>query len=565
MPNVYSGLFVLLLFPIFFLNSKINSKEKILYFLLLWIMYLSFQIKGLNIIWHAFESPTGYEYRFAFVFSFVCIYLAYRAYCTFGESEIPALFKIYAVNVFILILLTDLAPEWMSIKKALLNIGFITIFSLLLFLKVSAKIRQNWVSAVLLLTVCVEMSFNAYHHIKTLNSYPGYSIPRSGYIADSSFEKIINELNHDDSGLFRTNAANVLTANDSLRFGYKGMSNFNTLSNGTLHQFLNELGYSTTLGPRSAAQNNGIITTDAMFGFKYAITNKPINKHGYEKAKCKNDYCLYSNQNVLPIGFVIDKKQVDFNITEDNPFIKQNTFFGSDSEKLEYFTKTDAISTRYNNLEVRNVGSVQLIKKINPELEGSIEKTFELSGKKQFYTLLAAGKGFAGFNETKIYVNGTFLGVYPTFHNERVLDLGSFSNERVTIKIEFAVPETQLTQEMYYALDMPKFEQRIDDLKSQSLHVTSWSERYISGAINVQNARTLFLSIPYDHGWKASMDGDQVEVEKLGGFIGFDIESGKHRVELKYMPPGFILGGIITIASSIIFIIGGFLKRKKTH
>ncbi|WP_318507047.1 YfhO family protein [Bacillus sp. T3] len=560
MPNVYSGVFVLLLFPLFFINSIINIKEKIMYFLLLWLLFLSFQIKGINIIWHAFEEPVGYEYRFSFVFSFVLIYLAYRAYCTFDKRKVPSLFIIYAVNVFILMLLTKLTPEWMSIKKALLNIGFMTIFSLLLYLKVSVSSRRNWVSALLLITICIEMSFNAYHHVKTLNSYPGYSIPRNVYNANSSFEHIIKEMNNNDSGLFRTNAANLLTANDSMRFGYNGMTNFNTLSNGTLHKFLNELGYSTTLGPRSAAQNNGILSTDAMFGFKYAVTNKSINKHGYKKMNCKGEFCLYENQNVLPIGFVVDKKQVDFNISEDNPFIKQNTFIGS-----ELFTKAKANSTRYNNLEVTKNGSVQLIKKIKPELEGSIEKSFDLSDKKQFYMFLSAGKGFAGFNETNIYINGKPLGVYPTYHNERVLDLGAFSNERVTVKIEFVVPETQLSQEMYYALDMKKFEQQIDELKSQSLKVSNWTNTKINGDINVQKANTLFLSIPYDRGWKATLDGEPVKVEKLGGFIGFDIQQGTHSIELKYLPPGFILGCIVTIGCSIILIISRLLFKKKNY
>ena len=75
-PNIYCGLLALLLFPLFFISKKIQVKEKMLFFLLLLFLALSFQINGFNVMWHAFENPTGYLHRFAFVFSFTLILLA---------------------------------------------------------------------------------------------------------------------------------------------------------------------------------------------------------------------------------------------------------------------------------------------------------------------------------------------------------------------------------------------------------------------------------------------------------------------------------------------------------
>jgi uncharacterized membrane protein YfhO len=565
LPNVYSGLLVLLLAPLFFLQTTIKTKEKILYFILLGFLFLSFQIKGLNIVWHAFETPTGYLHRFGFVFSFLLIYLAIRSYMVFNKENLPALVVISFINVCILILLTEITPDLMSTKKALLNILLITIFSFLLYSKIMIKKYHFFFAILLLIFSCIDLSVNAFSHVKTLNSYPGYNTARHQYNPENpAFEQIINEMNNRDNSLFRMNTPIRITPNDSLRFGYKGMSNFNTLSNGTLHEFMNELGYSTTLGARSLMQNNGILSTDALFGFKYMVTDQQINKHGYEKVTCSNGICLYENKNSLPIGYMVDKRQAEFHSEDDNPFEKQNQFLGSSGDTGGYFSQEEPSATSYSNLEVRNEENILYIKKINPNEPGYINMKFNLKGQRQFYTLLDAGKGFAGFNDTKVYVNEQLLGVYPTYHNERVLDLGAYENEIVNIKIEFLVPETQLVKQMFYSLNMESFNERIMDIRSQSLDVSEWKATSVKGEISTDKANTLFLSIPYDKGWTANLDGRSVPIEKVGGFLGIFVEkSGTHRIEVSYLPKGFVIGSIISGISLIVLIVLNILFRRK--
>lgn len=564
MPNVFSGLLVLLLAPLFFFISKIRGREKVLYFVLLCILFLSFEINGLNIIWHAFSSPTGYYQRFAFVFSFVLIYLAIRAFITFEKEDSPALFKISLVNIFIIVLLTKLTPELMSINQALFNVAIIVIFSLLLYGKVTVKERSRLFAIMLLLLSCADMGINAYNHVKMLQSQAGYDIPRSYFnLSNPTFEEMVKELNKEDQKFYRINSSIGITANDSLRYGYRGMSNFNTLSSGVLHQFMHDIGYSTTLGARSLMQNQGIVSSDSLLGFKYMFTEQPINKHGYKVVECRNKVCLYQNNNVLPVGFMMDKEQANFKIDIDNPFQKQNQFLGSVDGKTDYFTPMNIKAVHYHNLQVGEKGEIQYFKKINTEEEGSVEITFDIEGEKQLYSLLEAGKGFAGFNETNIYVNGKSIGVYPTYHRERVLELGAFSNEEVTIKIEFLVPETQLARELFYALDMPKFEKRINQIKKQAIDVTGWTDTSLKGKVNVKSPNTLFLSIPYDKGWEAKVDGVVTPFEKVGGFIGIPLNEGSHLIELHYIPRGLILGCVISITTLIGFIILSLYLRRK--
>ena len=492
------------------------------------------------------------------------IYFAFRAYLVFDRGLILSLFKVYCVNVFILILLTELSPDLMSLKKAIVNILLLTVFTFLIYGKEMTIKYYRFIVITLILFVCADLGLNIHSHLKTLNGASNYNIERSEYnIATPGFDELVNEINAKDTSFYRVNSMISLTLNDSLRYGYKGMDNFNTLSNGALHEFMNDIGYSATLGARSLSQSYGILTSDALLGFKYVLTDQPINKYGYTIKTCKKEVCLYENKNVIPAGFMINPDQVDFETNVDNPFINQNILLGSTSEASDYFTQMNTNEVKYNNLEIKDEGNIRYVKKIDPNLEGSIEWTFDLKGKRQFYTLLSAGKGYPGYDETEISVNGKSLGLYPTFHNDRILDLGAYNNEKVTVKVAFSVPDTQLTQQFFYALDIDSFEGRINELKQESFEVTEWTETSMEGKITANKPNALFLSIPYDEGWRAEVDGENVPITKLGGFIGVHLDEGSHQVTLSFMPKGFMVGCIISISSLIGLFIIMFVKRKK--
>ncbi|WP_191090728.1 YfhO family protein [Niallia endozanthoxylica] len=562
-PNIYSGLFTLLLFPLFFISKKIKVKEKMIYFILLLGLILSFQIHGLNIIWHAFESPTGYLHRFGFVFSFLVIYLAFRVLMIFDSEELPSLYKVSFSAICILILLTEFEPEQMSIMKAIVNALFLILFCFLLYLRESKLTYRAIATWMILLAILMDISLNAYQQVKTLNSYPGYSYSRNEYnISTPGFHEAIKKLGEKDSTFYRLNSSIRMTANDSLRYQYKGMNNFNTLSNGTLHDFMYHLGYSTTLGVRSLAQNNGILASDALLGFKYALSEQKVNKHGYTKELCVMNSCIYKNKDALPIGFMMEAEQFKLQRKEEAAFVNQNLFLGGTKD---YFKKLAPEKTIYHNLSVKKEGQMLYVKKNNPNDEGYIEMTFPISGEQQLYTLLSAGKGFAGFGETNIYVNGKSIGIYPNAHYERVLDLGAFSDEISKVKIEFLVPETQLTHRLFYGLDIPSFQKRMKEMREQAFQVTDYSDTTMKGTITAKTDNMLFFSIPYDRGWNAKVNGEKVPVEKLGGFLGLKLENGTHDVELKFIPEGLVLGSMISIISLLSFLTWLFMTKSKNN
>ncbi|MBP3037939.1 YfhO family protein [Bacillaceae bacterium Marseille-Q3522] len=268
---------------------------------------------------------------------------------------------------------------------------------------------------------------------------------------------------------------------------------------------------------------------------------------------------VFTNNHALPLGYMIEESQVDLQNQEANLFTNQNIFIGGSKD---YFSRAIPSEVKYNNLSVREEGERLHVKKDDPNQEGSIEWTFDVQGEKQFYTLLSAGKGFPGYGETTVFVNGRSLGVYPTFHNEGILDLGAFANETVTVKVVFSVPETDLALQLFCALDMPSFAGQIGEIREQSLQVTSYSDTVVEGNITAEKANPLFLSIPYDRGWQATVDGEPVQVVRLGGFIGIHLGEGTHHIRLNYIPPGFTAGSMISICTLLGILVFLLVKKR---
>ena len=75
----------------------------------------------------------------------------------------------------------------------------------------------------------------------------------------------------------------------------------------------------------------------------------------------------------------------------------------------------------------------------------------------------------------------------------------------------------------------------------------------MEGTINSDRDGLFYASIPYEKGWTAYVDGEEVEIKPIGGsMISFDITKGEHDIVLKYVPNGFKPG----LAVSIVCMLG---------
>jgi len=125
----------------------------------------------------------------------------------------------------------------------------------------------------------------------------------------------------------------------------------------------------------------------------------------------------------------------------------------------------------------------------------------------------------------------------------------------------------QLTgKDLPQSYDFNMLNQDIINRKADSLHITSFTDSHIIGDIKVSNKKLLFLAIPNDEGWQATVDGKKQRPTTVSaGMMGIMLEKGNHKIELEYIRPFFKLGVIVSLCFAGIFLIliGLLAFRKK--
>lgn len=85
--------------------------------------------------------------------------------------------------------------------------------------------------------------------------------------------------------------------------------------------------------------------------------------------------------------------------------------------------------------------------------------------------------------------------------------------------------------------------------------------------ITLKNDNLVFYSVPYDKGWRAYVNGKEVEVERVNsGFVAVLASAGDNVIEFKYTTPGLLLGTIISAVSLLallVYLLIIHLYRKK--
>ena len=79
-PNIACGVLPIIFFMVFLASGKVKAKEKVFNLCLLIFFVVSFIDRQLDYMWHGFHFPNQIPYRYSYLFSFIVIVAAYRAF-----------------------------------------------------------------------------------------------------------------------------------------------------------------------------------------------------------------------------------------------------------------------------------------------------------------------------------------------------------------------------------------------------------------------------------------------------------------------------------------------------
>lgn len=107
------------------------------------------------------------------------------------------------------------------------------------------------------------------------------------------------------------------------------------------------------------------------------------------------------------------------------------------------------------------------------------------------------------------------------------------------------------------ALDEAAFDRRyreaVETLRREPFVISSFQEDRIRGLVELRSAGVLFLSVPFNRGWQATVDGQIAAVHRINaGFVGIPLTAGNHAVELHFVPVGGRLGLAVSLLAAVL-------------
>lgn len=565
LPNVYCGILTLLLVPLYLFSKKISTREKISYVSLLAVLYFSFNINYLNFVWHGLHFPNDLPYRFSFMYSFVLLILAFKAFTNIKEYTGRQLLGVGIGLIAFIILVEKTTSKNIDDISLIISLVFAVGYVVILHFFKDKRFQSSSLSLLLLCCVVSEVA---------LGNTDNYSMNQSktNYVAEyDQFQDIKAKIDeYDNNGFYRMELTKLKTRMDPCWLDYNGVSVFSSMAYETVANLQQNLGLygnyinSYTYNPQTPVYN-------AMFGIKYIADNQKmdINPNLYEDLFANDKFTAYKNKYDLSVAFAADSlvKYYDSSIY-GNPFEAQQQLFNMATGVDNVFTKLTIDDAAYSNINdfypnEFESGEFKFSKPVNDEM-GSVSFVVTPQETQNIYIYIksnavdSATVSGSIFNET-----------YTSLDEAYIIDLGII-NAGEAVNVDIAIKDTSNrgTLNFYaYSLNEEAFKAGYEKLKKGDYNITEYSDTKLTGTITASENSAVFTSIPYDINWNVYIDGRRLKSDEIykisNGLLGFDIEAGEHTVVFSYVSSGLLAGSFVSIATILIATISIIVNRKR--
>ncbi len=554
-PNVYCGVICVVLIPVFFISVKVDKEKKFLYGMLLIIITMSFIIKPLYILWHAFDAPDGWYNRFSFIMSFiVCVIsvITFENIKLINKKVIiysGVIECIYYIIFCYLINKTD-AVDYMLLFMVI-NFAFIMLWVLLLIAYKNKNNNKNLLF-ILIMVVCFELIMNGYSSFyrdsRFLPSTPEYIY----YGWEDNMKYVSDKLNQ-TKGFYRVNYYGDVIDNSDTFFGYNGMNDFGSAENPKVRKALSKIGIYTS--PRVLEPYGSTQISNMLLGVEYEIEGKVPSF-----IEMADSYPLINTvDDSLGLAYLVDDNILDFKFDSENAFINNNkllsTMVGFDVCPFEEINRNEVKITE-NGISFVELEDRYLVSGNTGEC-GSIDFVYDGDEDAYIYfvnekSILDYDSYLLNYGRENIYSDSGVLSVSYIKPFELVGD-------NQVVEIIQGDYEKQYIKDYYiYSLNNKYCQEAYNILSNGVVSIEEIDDGYVRGIVNVTgNYNTVMTSIPFDPGWTVKIDGEPGEIVPIidEAFIGIpSLNKGKHVIELKYRAKGVGVGFILSLLGTMAFV-----------
>lgn len=581
-PMVYCGTICLILVPCYFLNRKINRKERIFMALSLAIFASCMCFEKLNYILHAFDTPQMFDFRYSFVFSFIL--------CCISCKEITYvrnIYKKYYVVIPVGMLMVYCAMYFYSrkvlqeeditnsLENLLINIAFVGLWFAVIYGVSKRKIQLLSVIVVSTVLLAAELCINGTIVINRMNhtSYRTHNYNNFEQVEDNTMKSIEDMKEYSYS---RVNVTNERNYNVSLERDFNSVMSFNSFENEALMNTLSSLGVKHVthgLSGRGMYQvlnslfcielysnmdiehvqkfdlllfeeiNNAsadiihlsegigsspIAKNDRCLSLGYMV-DKNILKYTSEKSAFKNQDKLIS----LMVGENINcYKEISPSISEEKGLLIE--YLVGENEDLDKLVGEDGIEHAFLFMQDKNGEATE-----DSVYKYSFDESNNLLYAYLYNSIEANREAYVVSENTESFMENS--GLPRRVSQPYIFEIGK--NEEGDREFNIVLPtDTSIDyyEEAFFAsYDDKEFQKAYDILRNNQWQIENFEDGHVKGNIDAENGGMMFTSIPYGSGWNVYVDGHKSDIIPLveNAFCGVELTAGSHMVEMIYEQP----------------------------
>ena len=582
LPNVYCGIVSVFLMFLYLTAKEIKLRNKICAVTLLLLFNVSFIIRQLDYIWHGFHFTNMIPYRFSFLYSFVVLCMAYRAWLIRKKFSSWQLILSAVLAAGVLACseeLTQTIELELGALKAdfplyfVYNLSFLVLY-LLAMLSGSIedplpedatekqiaqftadRRRQRRRSALLVMTVMsVELianliCFGLYFTGTSVSNYP------RGTEHTASVIRYMKE--REEGNLFyRAETTHSQTLNDGALNNYNGVTAFTSSANVKTTLFMQSLGFSAKNTYNRYLFEESSPVANLFLGLKYMIDREGRDRTStfFRNANTFGSTMLLENQAYLPLGFLAEPElgELVFDASQ-NAFAFQNALFSAATGlELPVWSRIPG-----ENLVI-NTNDVEITES---DTSGYCKYRTDTNKSEVIYTYTAQQDGFMCIhlnlpkrNDYYISINGVEQ-LKETISLPQMMAVGDVqTGDYIDIRIVCDAGENSTMTVSAAILDHATFFQGYEILNASTLELTKFKSTRLEGTVDCDRDGLLYTSIPQNGNWVAEVDGESVQPKLVGDcMLALKLSKGSHRITLTYRNEAFHLGWKVTLLSFAVF------------
>ena len=557
LPNIACGTVSIVLGILFLTSKKISLKEKVVDMCLIFFMILSCIIRQLDYIWHGFHFTNMIPYRFSYLISFALVVMAFRAFMLIDFSSCWDILLAALGSALVILFAIGTQEAYTIIGTAIVALVVCT----MLFLYTRRIVPKQVLLIVLAVVVIGESGATAYIGVKTTTVTGTYDYPRGGETTKQVID-YMNSLEESTTELWRAETTSTQTLNDGSLNGYNGLSMFNSMANVDMTRFFENFGMMGWKSGNRYTYAEGSPVTNMFMNLKYIISRDGIYRNTYDlsEAYTVGNEKLLKNDHYIPMGFMVNEELSGWveNDNEDqfNPFDQQNDFFKRATGISEnVYTPLEVVSQGHYDYEKFPVTKSSYGNYSFNCNDASITPYVKWNYEAPEDGLYCMYAKISGGDNVTVMQNDTAQSSTYGMSRPYIASIGYFSKgDKISVYAQLEQGQSGTAQVYVNLLNQDVFEQGYEKISKDVMTTTNLTGSSMEGTINVSEDGLFYTSVPYEEGWKAVVDGKEVEITPVGGsLVAFPLSKGRHEIKLYYYPKGFWPGFTVTVICVVTF------------